>query len=96
MIIIVSVLVALCFICVVSRIAARLRRTRMGFGVDDYLSMVSMVLMLAMLIELVLCKFKWENAHCAQKILIPESRQHPFTPISTDLPNMTNTMQGAR
>jgi hypothetical protein len=56
MIVIVSVLVALCVICVALRVVARLRR-RVGFGVDDYLSILSMVLMLAMLVELILCEF---------------------------------------
>lgn len=55
MIEIVTVLVALCFISVVLRVFARLRR-RVGFGVDDYLSFLSMVLMIAMLIELGLCE----------------------------------------
>lgn len=55
MIEIVSVLVALCFISVVLRIIARMRR-RVGFGVDDYLSVLSLVLMIAMLIELGLCE----------------------------------------
>lgn len=55
MIEIVSVLVALCLVSVVARMVARYRR-RVGFGIDDYLSLVSMVLMIAMLIELVLCK----------------------------------------
>jgi hypothetical protein len=54
MIEIISVLVSLCFISVVLRVIARLRR-RVGFGVDDYLSMVSMVLLVAMLVELILC-----------------------------------------
>lgn len=55
MIEIVSVLVALCFIAVVLRVIARMRR-RVGFGVDDYLSVLSLVLMIAMLIELGLCE----------------------------------------
>lgn len=55
MIIIVLVLVFLCLISVVLRVVARMRR-RIGFGIDDYLSVVSMVLLLAMLVELVLCK----------------------------------------
>lgn len=55
MIEIVSVLVALCLVSVVARVVARYRR-RVGFGIDDYLCLVSMVLMIAMLIELVLCK----------------------------------------
>lgn len=55
MIEIVTILVALCFISVVLRVVARLQR-RVGFGVDDYLSVLSMVLMIAMLIELGLCK----------------------------------------
>ncbi|KAJ5936610.1 hypothetical protein N7466_003060 [Penicillium verhagenii] len=63
MIEIVSVLVALCFVCVVLRVVARLRR-RVGFGVDDYLSIVSMVLMLAMLVELILwCTIGGNGAH---------------------------------
>lgn len=56
MIEIVTVLVALCFITTVLRVVARLRR-RVGFGVDDYLSILSMVLLIAMLIELGLCEF---------------------------------------
>lgn len=55
MIEIVTVLVALCFISVVLRVAARLQR-RVGFGIDDYLSVLSMVLMIAMLVELGLCE----------------------------------------
>lgn len=58
MIEIVTVLVALCFVSVVLRVVARLQR-RVGFGVDDYLSVVSMVLMIAMLIELGLCELFW-------------------------------------
>lgn len=54
MIAIVTVLVALCFVSVVLRVIARMRR-RVGFGMDDYLSFLSMVLMIAMLIELGLC-----------------------------------------
>lgn len=52
----ISVLVSLCLISVVLRVVARIRR-RVGFGVDDYLSMVSMVLLIAMLVELILCKW---------------------------------------
>ena len=55
MIEIVSVLVALCLICVTLRVVARLRR-RVGFGMDDYLSFASMILMIAMLVELILCE----------------------------------------
>ncbi|OOQ89920.1 integral membrane protein [Penicillium brasilianum] len=63
MIEIVTVLVALCFISVVLRIVARLQR-RVGFGVDDYLSVISMVLMIAMLIELGLwCSIGGNGAH---------------------------------
>ncbi|KAJ5731518.1 uncharacterized protein N7483_006026 [Penicillium malachiteum] len=63
MIEIVVVLVALCVICVGLRVFARLRR-RVGLGIDDYLSMLSMVLMLAMLIELVLwCTIGGNGAH---------------------------------
>lgn len=54
MIEIISVLVSLCLISVVLRVVARIRR-RVGFGIDDYLSMVSMVLLVAMLVELILC-----------------------------------------
>lgn len=65
MIEIVSVLVALCLICVVLRVFARFRR-RVGFGVDDYLSIVSMVLMIAMLVELILCEWagNWTFIAC--------------------------------
>lgn len=56
MIEIVTVLVALCLISVVLRVVARLQR-RVGFGIDDYLSVLSMVLMIAMLVELGLCEF---------------------------------------
>jgi uncharacterized membrane protein len=56
MIEIISVLVSLCLISVVMRVVARLHR-RVRFGVDDYLSMISMVLLVAMLIELILCMF---------------------------------------
>lgn len=56
MIEIISVLVSLCLISVVIRVVARLQR-RVRFGIDDYLSMVSMVLLIAMLIELILCMF---------------------------------------
>jgi hypothetical protein len=56
MIEIVTVLVALCLISVVMRVFARIKR-RVGLGVDDYLSILSMVLMIAMLIELCLCKY---------------------------------------
>lgn len=54
MIEIVSVLVSLCLISVVLRVVARLRR-QVGFGVDDYLSMIALVLIFGMLTELVLC-----------------------------------------
>lgn len=56
MIEIVSVLVSLSLISVVLRMVARFRR-RVGFGIDDYLSAVSMLLLIAMLIELILCKW---------------------------------------
>ncbi|KAJ5698653.1 hypothetical protein N7462_000658 [Penicillium macrosclerotiorum] len=63
MIEIVSVLVALCFISVVLRVVARLRR-RVELGMDDYLSMLSMVLLIAMLIELVLwCTIGGNGSH---------------------------------
>jgi len=70
MIEIVSVLVALCLISVVARVVARYRR-RVGFGVDDYLCLVSMVLMIAMLIELVLCKsfHFWRACVCSWLII---------------------------
>jgi hypothetical protein len=53
MIEIVSVLVSLCLISVVLMVA-RLRR-QVGFGVDDYLSMMALVLIFGMVIELALC-----------------------------------------
>lgn len=56
MIEIVTVLVALCLISVVMRVFARIKR-RVRLGVDDYLSILSMVLMIAMLIQLGLCKY---------------------------------------
>ncbi|KAJ5310755.1 isoflavone reductase family protein [Penicillium atrosanguineum] len=63
MIEIVSVLVALCLMSVVMRVVARLKR-RVGLGVDDYLSILSMVLMVAMLIELCLwCSIGGNGAH---------------------------------
>lgn len=58
MIEIISVLVALAFVAVVMRLVARFRR-RVGFGVDDYLSIVSLALMIGMLIELGLCEFSF-------------------------------------
>ncbi|RAH45611.1 uncharacterized protein BO95DRAFT_137159 [Aspergillus brunneoviolaceus CBS 621.78] len=51
MICIVSVLVGLSFIAVILRAFARLKR-RVRFGVDDYLSFASIILLLGMLIEL--------------------------------------------
>lgn len=54
MIEIISVLVSLCLISLVLRVVARIRR-RVGFDIDDYLSMISMVLLVAMLVELILC-----------------------------------------
>lgn len=55
MIEIVTVLVFLSLVSVVLRMFARLRR-RVGFGIDDYLSVASIVLLIAMLIELILCE----------------------------------------
>jgi hypothetical protein len=54
MICIVSVLVALSIIAVILRAFARLKR-RVSFGVDDYLCFVSILLLIGMLIELILC-----------------------------------------
>ncbi|KAJ5926291.1 hypothetical protein N7516_008064 [Penicillium verrucosum] len=63
MIEIVSVLVSLCLISVVLRVFARIRR-RVGFGIDDYLSLISMVLLVAMLVELILwCAIGGNGAH---------------------------------
>ncbi|KAJ5237985.1 hypothetical protein N7489_008076 [Penicillium chrysogenum] len=71
MIEIISVLVSLCLISVVMRVVARLHR-RVRFGVDDYLSMISMVLLVAMLIELILwCTIGGNGAHIAD--LSPET-----------------------
>ncbi|KAB8071456.1 hypothetical protein BDV29DRAFT_197376 [Aspergillus leporis] len=53
MICIVSVLVGLSLICVILRVFARLKR-RVGFGMDDYLCFFSILLLIAMLIELAL------------------------------------------
>ncbi|KAJ5328835.1 hypothetical protein N7541_001037 [Penicillium brevicompactum] len=65
MIEIVTVLVFLSLVSVVLRMFARLRR-RVGFGVDDYLSSVSIVLLIAMLIELILwCSIGGNGAHAA-------------------------------
>ena len=47
--------VFLSLVSVVLRMFARLRR-RVGFGIDDYLSVASIVLLIAMLIELILCE----------------------------------------
>lgn len=55
MIVIILVLVCLSLITVVLRMFARFRR-RVGFGVDDYLSVASIVLLIGMLIELILCE----------------------------------------
>ncbi|KAJ5625503.1 hypothetical protein N7510_001812 [Penicillium lagena] len=63
MIEIVSVLVSLCLISVVLRVVARLRR-QVGFGVDDYLSMLALVLIFGMLVELALwCSIGGNGAH---------------------------------
>lgn len=51
----VAVLVALSLIAVVLRIFARFKR-RVGFGVDDYLCFISMILLIGMLIELGACE----------------------------------------
>lgn len=56
MIAIVSVLVGVSMITVIMRVIARLKR-RVKFGIDDYLCFFSMGLLLAMLIELVLCEY---------------------------------------
>jgi hypothetical protein len=55
MIVIITVLVVLSLMSVILRVLARMRR-RVGFGVDDYLNIASIVLMIAMLVELILCK----------------------------------------
>ena len=60
MITIVSVLVALAMGAVILRVVARLKR-RVRFAVDDYLCFFSMVILLSMLIELVLCE--WHSIH---------------------------------
>lgn len=56
----VTTLVALSIVAVVLRILARNKR-RVRFGMDDYLCFISVILLLAMHIELVLCKF---TKHC--------------------------------
>ncbi|KAJ5306827.1 hypothetical protein N7508_005842 [Penicillium antarcticum] len=66
MIEIVSVLVSLCLISTALRVFARLRR-RVGFGIDDYLSMGAMVLMIGMLIELILwCAIGGNGTHVTE------------------------------
>ncbi|KAE8144630.1 hypothetical protein BDV25DRAFT_166379 [Aspergillus avenaceus] len=55
MICIVSVLVGLALISVILRVFARLKR-RVGFGMDDYLCFISIALLVAMLVELILCE----------------------------------------
>ena len=61
MICIVSVLVGLSLISVIVRVFARMKRS-IGLGMDDYLCFLSMGLLIAMLIELVLCKHC--ETHC--------------------------------
>ena len=51
---IISVLVGLATIAVALRILARIKKV--GFGIDDYLSFISLLLLYSMFIELVLCK----------------------------------------
>jgi hypothetical protein len=51
----VTVLVGLSITAVLLRVLARFRR-RVQFGMDDYLCFASAVLLLAMLIELILCE----------------------------------------
>lgn len=53
---IVSVLVGVSFIATLLRVWARLKR-RVPFGMDDYLCFAAMVLLIAMEIELVLCRW---------------------------------------
>lgn len=55
MIAIVSVLVGLSVLAVILRVFARIKR-RVKLGVDDYLCFLSIVMLIAMEIELVLCK----------------------------------------
>jgi hypothetical protein len=52
----VTVLVGLSITAVLLRVLARFRR-RVQFGIDDYLCFASAVLLLAMLIELILCEY---------------------------------------
>jgi hypothetical protein len=51
----VTVLVGLSITAVFLRAFARYKR-RVGFGMDDYLCFLSVILLLGMLVELVLCK----------------------------------------
>lgn len=51
----VAVLVALSIIAVILRAFARFKR-RVGFGIDDYLCFISMILLIGMLVELSICE----------------------------------------
>ncbi len=51
----VTVLVGLSILAVCFRVAARYKR-RVRFDIDDYLCFLSAILLLAMLVELILCK----------------------------------------
>ncbi|KAJ5675128.1 uncharacterized protein N7477_005062 [Penicillium maclennaniae] len=90
MIEIIAALVALCLISVVMRVVARLKR-RVGLGVHDYLSILSMVLMIAMLTELCLwCSIGGNGAHVKTldaeaminywKVNLPSQPIHIFYP----------------
>jgi hypothetical protein len=61
MIAIVSVLVGLSVLAVILRVFARIKR-RVKLGVDDYLCFLSIVMLIAMEVELILCK-----SHRAQR-----------------------------
>lgn len=65
MICIVSVLVGLSLISVILRVFARMKRS-IGLGMDDYLCFLSLTLLIAMLIELVLCKHT--GIHCPKRV----------------------------
>lgn len=61
MIAIVSVLVGLSVLAVILRVFARIKR-RVKLGVDDYLCFLSIIMLISMEIELILCK-----SHLAQR-----------------------------
>lgn len=73
MIAVVSVLVGLSVLAVILRVFARIKR-RVKLGVDDYLCFLSLVMLISMEIELILCE-----SHLAQR----------FKPVLTQVTGVT-------